>query len=116
MLAPGEPVKLLRRTVSGYDAHDRPIYSSTEVDLPLALFDPGGARVDAEPREPGRSPAVVEPTLYWRDARPAVTETDRVRVRGEVYEVVGVPSDWRGATVGGLVARLRLVKEGEAGG
>lgn len=75
--------------------------AATEFDLPGCLFAPGSSR------EPGFAANQVDTdgTLY---APPAsdVRATDRVRVRGDVYEVVGKPQVWG---TSGVVVALREV-------
>lgn len=103
-------VTRIRREKTGEDRFRNPIYSDIESDIAeLALFAPK----DVIPAiEVGRSPVVVEPTLYWFKAWPEIRADDRVRVRGIEYEVQSVPADWRGPSVGGLVVKLRDSTEG----
>lgn len=104
-----EPVSRLRKQQDGMDRYGDPIFVEVESRLPRALFAPGGV---SEPVEPGRAPVVTEPTLYWRRQWPDVQASDRLKVRGRVYEVEGEPADWRGRSVGGLAVRLRRAAEG----
>jgi len=101
----GEPVTRIRGEVTGADRYGNPTTVDVETDLPPAFVAPEGA---PEVAEPGRVIASQSPTLYWRDERPDVIVTDRLRVRGEVFAVDGVPADWRSpwGGVGGLVVRL----------
>lgn len=108
---PTTPVVRLRLEQTGEDRYGDPVWEDVSTDLPPALFAPGGVE---EPVEPGRAPVVSEPTLYWRNAWPDVIASDRLTVRGKTYSVEGEPADWRGARVGGLVVRLKLVEEGTA--
>lgn len=94
----------LRRTESGTDRYGLPIYTTTEADLPKALFAP---RHVVPAVEVGRQASIVEPTLYWPDQWPDVVASDRLRVRGRVYEVNAEASDWKGHGVGGLVVVLK---------
>lgn len=105
-----ERVTRLRRERSGQDRYGNPIYSVIEAELPeMALFAPK----DVIPaQEVGRSPVVVEPTLYWPDAWPDIRADDRLRVRGLEYEVEAIPAEWRGQTAGGLTVKLRDSSEG----
>ena len=88
------------------DSFDQPIIGPpTEVDIAGALFAPGGV---SEPVEVGRSPVISEPKLYFRDQWPDITSADQVRVRGVLYDVEGVPADWRHENApGGLVVPLK---------
>lgn len=107
-----DEVTRLRREQTGSDRYGNPVYELVETVLAeLALFAPK----DVIPAvEVGRSPTVVEPSLYWFEAWPDVRADDRLRVRGVEYEVASVPADWRGRTVGGLVVKLRDSAEGVA--
>lgn len=100
--------RLRRGSQTGTDAFHQPVYGpDSETALPEGLFAPGGS---TEPVEPGRTPVVTVPTLYWRNEWPDVVSTDRLRVRGTVFEVQGEPADWRPAGdggPGGLVVQLR---------
>lgn len=77
----------------------------TEREIAGAWFAPGGA---SEPPEIGRNAVITEPTLYFHDERPDITERDQVRVRGLLYDVEGTPADWRhDGGPEGLVIRLK---------
>lgn len=107
-----DQVTRLRREQAGVDRYNNPIYEVVESVIPeLALFAPKDVIPAAEV---GRAPVVVEPTLYWFKAWPDVVASDRVRVRGAEYEVLSVPADWRGASVGGLTVKLKDSTEGVA--
>lgn len=105
-----DQVTRIRREQTGVDRYGNPVYGTVEVVLSeLALFAPK----DVIPAvEVGRSPIVVEPSLYWFKSWPDVRPDDRVRVRGVEYEVEAVPADWRSSSVGGLVVKLRDSAEG----
>ena len=110
-----DPVTRIRAGAqTGLDAFDQPVYGpDVETEIGPALFAPGGATSSAvsESVETGRTPIVTAPTLYWSGQWPDVVATDRLRVRGVVFAVLGVPADWRPATTaggpGGLVVQLR---------
>lgn len=107
----GETVTVIRDAASTYeDSHGNAVPGPpAEVDVTGALFNPGGA---AEPIEPGRAPVIREPELYFPRQWPDIQPADRVRVRGDDFEVVGQPPDWRsavGTNLGGLVVSLRRV-------
>lgn len=77
-----------------------------ETDIDGCLFDPGNSGEPVTDWRSGRSEA---PTLYLPATTDpaAITAADRVRVRGDLYEVVGRPQDWStGARRFGLVAKL----------
>ena len=100
-------IRLRAGAQTGTDAFDQPIYGpDTETPIAGALFAPGGSM---EPVEAGRDPLVTVPTLYFPGAWPDIVATDRIRVRGHVFAVTGVPADWRPARdsgPGGLVVSL----------
>jgi len=100
-----DQVTRLRREQTGQDRYGNPLFELVESVIPdLALFAPK----DVIPaQEVGRSPVVVEPTLYWFKAWPDIRADDRVRVRGVEYEVQSIPAEWRSRTVGGLAVKLR---------
>lgn len=107
-----DQVTRLRRELTGEDRYGNPEYSVVESEIPeLALFAPK----DVIPAlEVGRSPTIVEPSLYWWQAWPDIRADDRLRVRGVEYEVLGTPADWRSQTIGGLVVKLYDSTEGVA--
>ncbi len=106
-----DAVTRFRRVESGRDRYNQPIYTTTETDLPDALFAP---RHVVPAVEVGRQPTIVEPTLYWPDLWPDVAASDRLRVRGRVYEVNADAAEWRGHGAGGLVVVLKDSAEGVA--
>lgn len=105
-----EAVTRLREGVSGEDRYGNPVFEELEEELPKARFVPGGM---IETVSPGRATVMLNPTLYWRHLWPDVAPSDRLVVRGDVYEVEGEPGDWQGKRVGGLVVQLRAAKEEE---
>lgn len=109
----GETVTRIRAGESTTtDRYGNPI-PGPDVETPLdrAGFDPGGSR---EPVEVGRTATVTNPKVYFRDYAPDVVSTDRLRVRGVVYQVKGRPAEWRdphaGNVVRGLVVELELAE------
>lgn len=108
----GETVTRIRQTESGVDRYDNPTYTTAELDIPGAFFDPGSSE---ETIVVGGEPMVTTPTVYFPFAWPDLVEADAVRVRGVTYEVQGRPDDWRspwGSGPGGLVVHLRLAEGG----
>lgn len=106
----GEPVTRRREQQAGTDRYGDPIYETVdEVLRERAAFDPGGAR---EPVEVGREQVVTEPKLYFLKQYPDLRDDDQVIVRGQVYDIEGIPADWRspfGSAVGGVVVELKKV-------
>lgn len=105
-----DQVTRIRREQVGVDRYGNAVYETAETPIgELALFAPR----DVIPAlEVGRSPTIVEPSLYWLNEFPDIREDDRVRVRGVEYEVLSIPAEWRGSGVGGLVVKLRDSNEG----
>lgn len=101
-----EPVTRLRAGAPiGTDAFGQPIPGpDVATDLEATAFDPGGS---TEQLEVGRAPVVTTPKVYFRGTTPDILHTDRLRVRGVVYDVDGKPavwlSPWRGTVVGTVV-------------
>lgn len=88
------PVVRLRESPPELDDYGDPIAGSGTVSsTPLAdgLFAPGGT---SEPVEPGATPVITQPTVYWPDKHPDVLATDVLVVGGTKYTVEGKPADW----------------------
>lgn len=106
----GEVVTRIRRVEDGVDRYGNPTYIDVETSVPGAAFAPEQA--SQEPTEVGRASVITKPTLYFNRPRPDFIASDRVRVRGWLYEVDGDPADWRspwGTDWGGLVVALKRV-------
>lgn len=71
-------------------------------DEPMNTLAPAEPRPSEEPVESLRNAVVSGYTLYLA-AGEDVTARDRMRVRGEVYEVLGDPAGWLG---GGIVVQV----------
>jgi hypothetical protein len=104
----GEPVTRRRQEQTGTDRYGNPVYELVDVVLEeRAGFDPGGSR---EAVEVGRTQTITTPKLYFRRAYPDLNETDQVVVRGVVFDIEGIPADWKspyGSDIGGLVVELK---------
>ncbi len=97
------------RPNSTTDAHGNEVADWTdpaEVEVPGCLFAPGTTSED----NLTRTATVAQPTLYAPVGADIATG-DRVVVRGNEYDVDGVPGDWRGigGTLGGLEVPLKVV-------
>ena len=108
----GETVTRIRAGASpSLDPYGDPLPGAdAETDLPGAAFDPGGS---LEPVEVGRAQTVTTPKVYFYRSSPDVVSTDRLRVRGLTYQVIGRPALWVSPytlTTAGLVVELKLVE------
>jgi len=106
----GEIVGRLRAGAPTTDEYGTAIPGAeVEVPIPGAAFAPGGS---TEPAQTGMARVVTAPTLYFTTS-PDVLSSDRMRVRGLVYSVIGNPALWinpfTGATAG-LVVELKAVE------
>lgn len=104
----GETITVIRAgaPTGDKDRYGHPVLGAdVETDYPRCLVAPAGS---SEPVAVGRRQVVTLDTVYRR-ADVDVTAADRVRVRGVVRDVEGVPAKW---TRGGrtfVVIRLKDV-------
>lgn len=77
-------------------------WSLPPLELALTTLAPAEPRPSSEPVEAARNAVVAGWTIYL-DRTADVTAQDRMRVRGETYEVLGDPADWLGA---GIIVQL----------
>lgn len=108
----GETVVRIRTGASpGVDRYDNPLPGvDVETAIDGAAFDPGGS---LEPVEVGRTQTVTTPKVYFWRCAPDIVSTDRLRVRGLVYQVFGHPARWDSpftTEVAGLVVELQLAE------
>lgn len=91
-----ETVVRLRPTTNKLDPFSQtnvPDWDGALDELELQTLAPAAPRGSSEPVDEARTPVLDGWTLYLgRDAD--ITARDRVRVRGEVYDVDGTPADW----------------------
>lgn len=86
------PVTRVRVESGGKDQYGDDIPGvESRVDLPRALFAPGGT---SEPVSAGATPVISEPTVYWRGEWPDVVATDLLEIGGTTYRVEGKPASW----------------------
>lgn len=107
----GETVTRIRAGASaGNDRYGNPIPGTpAETTIAGAFFAPGGTQ---EPVQTGRAAVIAEPEVYFPGLWPDIVPTDRLRIRGAVYEVQGDPGDWESpwsTGLGGLAVRLKKV-------
>ena len=96
----GETVVRLRAGTTTDPYSQEPVldWSAAPAELELRTLAPAEPRPSSEPVESARNAVVSGFTLYLpQDAD--VTAQDRMRVRGEVFNVLGDPADWLGAGV-----------------
>lgn len=102
----GETVTRLRPT-TGTDGYGDPYVdwsSPTRTDLVSLGVEP---RPSGEPTQDARNQVVSGYTVYLSSGTD-LTPSDRLEVRGDAYNVLGEPADWRsprGTTLGGLVVQ-----------
>lgn len=109
----GETVTRQRGTATGdpYSGENTLIswVAPDELEIAGCAFNPG---VSTEPLQDRRNAVLTRPQVYAPpDAD--VLSGDRLVVRGDTYEVVGRPADWRSPFTGwapGLVIELELVE------
>jgi hypothetical protein len=109
MLFPnGELATLHVRTVTGQDAYGNDTYATADVLISGCAFDPGGSTEFTI----GGDRVLSQPTLYLPPDVAVPTAVDSVSVRGQSYEIDGVPawypSPFTGWNPGGVV-KLRRV-------
>lgn len=102
-----ETVTRLRATTttdpySNEDAEDW----TTPTEEPITTLAPAEPRPSGEPVQDARNAVTSGWTLYVPEGSD-ITARDRVRVRGEVYKVLGRPASWLGA---GLVVQCDQVE------
>lgn len=104
----------IRREQTGVDRYGDPVFETTELDIPGAMFAPERDRDSTEVVTVGRTTIPSKPTLYWYKTRPDIRADDKLRVDGVEYDVDGIPAPWRddlgGTDVGGLVVTLKRVE------
>lgn len=105
----GETVIRIRAGASpGNDRYGNPLPGvDVETAVTGAAFEP---RFTSETVGADRLTTTTKPALIFFDEWPDLLSTDRVRVRGVIYEVDGVPADYRspfGTGFGGVVVELK---------
>lgn len=105
----GETITVIRATTTGTDDYGNAIEgwdTATETTIPGCAV-----ALRSEPESGGYdSPAVLVGITVYAPAGTDIRHTDRVRVRGVLYEVDGIPGDWMNPFTGwnpGLEVALR---------
>lgn len=104
----GETVTFLRRTSTGKDAHGNPVWTWMGTDVPGCVVWPTGSTEQVQGQDQ-TSERLTVLAPYGTD----VTAYERAEVRGLVYEVQGVPSQWASPftpTKAGVEVRLERVR------
>lgn len=107
----GERVVRIRRTRVGTDPrYNEPVWEDVETPIPGAGVAPGPTE---EPLVVDGQPATADAALYFFESSPDIVRTDRVRVRGKVYNVIGDPAEWVNAFTGWRAGLAVYLKRGE---
>lgn len=104
----GETVTILSRTVTSQDAYGNDVYTAVETDVPGCAFAPAGSIELIQ----GQNTVIEQPTVYLATGTPAPAPTDRLRVRGDLYDVDGKPQEFHNPFTNntpGPVVRLERV-------
>jgi hypothetical protein len=106
-MLPGETVVVLTAgtTSDPYSGESVADWTTpTEVAVPDVLCEP---RPGGEPQQDARNQITSGWTLYFQSPPDvAIDPTNRIRVRGVVYDILGEPADWRlGSWQPGLVVQ-----------
>lgn len=110
--AHGETVDILRSLPGGTDPYGDPI-EGTETEIPV----PGcavwtGATANTEQLLPGREPVTADRAVSFPSGT-VVYRTDRLRIRGQVYEIEGDPFEYVSPFSGKSFGVLAYANRGE---
>ena len=110
----GEPVTVLTADTdeNAYADEATPTWSKPPVSSVVVLGVGVEPRPSSEPVANARNAVVVGYTLYLPDAA-GVTARSRIIVRGNTYEVLGEPAEWRSpftAWAPGAVVQVQRVE------
>lgn len=102
-----ESFTILSEQLSGQDGDDNDVYTPVEVSA-NGTFAPEGSTVLIQ----GQTTVLDHDTVYLNDGEPTPKETDRMRVRGLIYNIDGTPALYLNTLTGyqpGAVVRLLKV-------
>lgn len=102
-----ETFAIVTRDVTGQDGDGNDVYGDVEVSV-RGAFAPEGYTELIQ----GQDVVIANPTIFLEDGEPTPKPTDRMRVRGDVYEIDGKPLEYRNPFSGdrpGAVVRLEKV-------
>lgn len=103
----GEPATIITRTVTGQDGDGNDVYSTVEVATSGA-FAPAGSTELVQ----GQATVIENDTFYLDEGAATPEPTDRLRIRGDLYEIDGRPGVFHNPYTGyepGPVLRLERV-------
>lgn len=102
-----EAFTILTETVTGQDGDGNDVRTSTEVPT-LGAFAPEGSTELIQ----GQTTVLDHDTVYLNDGEPAPSATDKMRVRGAVYDVDSRPAQFHnpftGYEPGAVVTLLKV--------
>lgn len=95
----GETVTIVRPTTApGPDVYGNDVPGSpVETEVPGCAVAPAGTSEDAQGRD-----QVSTGLSVWLPHGTDISATDRVRVRGQLYEVSGTPETWQSPFTGSV--------------
>lgn len=95
------------RAKTGTDGDGNDVYSDVTVTTSGAFAPEGSTELIQ-----GQATLITNPTFYLSDGAPVPSASDRLEVRGVVYEIDGQPQEYRNPFTGsapGAVLRLERV-------
>jgi hypothetical protein len=102
-----EAVVIVTRSVTGQDGDGNDVYGTVEVSTSGAFAPEGSIELVQ-----GQATVISRPTIYLSLGAPTPAASDRVRVRGQLYEIDGEPLVFLNPFTGdqpGAVLRLERV-------
>lgn len=93
------------RTVTDAFGNQQPDWAGATATRARAFLQPAAAREDTQ----GRDVQIGDHSLFLEPGAP-ITGRSRVRLGGEMYEVVGPPRAWRGTGLDHIEADLRRIE------
>lgn len=90
----GEPITIIRKTVSGQDQYGNDQWVTSEITV-VGAVAPRVSSEDMQSRD-----QVSAGLIVWLPGGTVILATDQLRIRGAIYEVDGDPMDWRSPFTG----------------
>jgi hypothetical protein len=91
----GETITLLRTSTTGTDDYGNDVLTDVELPVRHVAVWPRSASSTSNGESSGEHSTVIAGLSLLVPPGVAIKATDRVRVRGEIYEVEGEPGHWR---------------------